>query len=200
MCMTFDQAFLDDSFHSVIAGRPISATAWNECADPSWETTLADGTKLTKQQAWDRQTKLVDCQSKINTSTLSPPSFPAKPSLGDKFNELLHIDLKLPNNGGPDFPTKLGPPIFSDKGGKYSDYYFQQLKADCDETRQVMVHFHSLASVRREWRASVSKIYGGFDWKLSRYLHSDPEANKKLAPGPYMAGVMPERVLVMSST
>ena len=43
-----------------------------------------------------------------------------------------------------------------------------------------------------------SKIYGGFDWALSRFLHADKEADAKMAPGPYFTGAVPRRVIALS--
>ena len=45
--------------------------------------------------------------------------------------------------------------------------------------------------------ATCSKIYGGFDWALSRFLHSDKDADAALAPGPYFTGKTPTRVLAL---
>eukprot|EP00798_Chlamydomonas_sp_ICE-L_P027972 gene27972-8854_t len=67
-----------------------------------------------------------------------------------------------------------------------------------NHTREVMVHFHYLPSARGFFKASVSKLWGGFDWKLSKALHSTPLSKKALAPGPYFTTDAPEKVLVLS--
>ena len=43
-----------------------------------------------------------------------------------------------------------------------------------------------------------SKIYGGFDWKLSKFMHADEVAAKELLPGPYFTGKTPKRVIMLS--
>ncbi len=43
-----------------------------------------------------------------------------------------------------------------------------------------------------------SKIYGGFDWKLSKFMHADEVASKELLPGPYFTGKTPTRVIMLS--
>eukprot|EP00798_Chlamydomonas_sp_ICE-L_P005227 gene5227-18457_t len=63
--------------------------------------------------------------------------------------------------------------------------------------RQVMMHFHVLMLAAREWKGAVAKIFGAFDWELSRFLHSDTEANKKMMPGPYFCGAPPLRVIAL---
>ena len=42
-----------------------------------------------------------------------------------------------------------------------------------------------------------SKIYGGFDWKLSRFLHADSTV-EGLPPGPYAAGGTPARAIAFA--
>ena len=42
-----------------------------------------------------------------------------------------------------------------------------------------------------------SKVYGTFDWQLSKRLHSSPKAKAVLLPGPYLSGAAPDRVLVL---
>ena len=46
--------------------------------------------------------------------------------------------------------------------------------------------------------APCSKVYGHFDWELSRLLHKDPAIDALLMPGPYVRGPAPERVLALS--
>eukprot|EP00798_Chlamydomonas_sp_ICE-L_P007560 gene7560-712_t len=69
---------------------------------------------------------------------------------------------------------------------------------DYSRPRQVMVHYHYLAFARAPWKVTASKVYDSFDWKLSKALHAKDDTHKKLAPGPYISGTIPKRVIAMS--
>eukprot|EP00798_Chlamydomonas_sp_ICE-L_P001116 gene1116-3949_t len=69
---------------------------------------------------------------------------------------------------------------------------------DGSRPRQVMVHYHYMHFASGSWKMAASKIYGGFDWALSKILHVDQSANEKMLPGPYMTGAAPDRVIALS--
>eukprot|EP00798_Chlamydomonas_sp_ICE-L_P002676 gene2676-12778_t len=91
-------------------------------------------------------------------------------------------------------------------------FHFHVLDFVRDECKAtVMFHFHVLDFVRNEWKATVNKIYRGFDWKLSRHLHSDPELSKvdlsntkdqvefkRITAGLKQLAIMSNRTLVFS--
>eukprot|EP00798_Chlamydomonas_sp_ICE-L_P013117 gene13117-3654_t len=75
-------------------------------------------------------------------------------------------------------------------GGKYTDYYYDQLKGDCPE--QSMLHYHT-----QRPKGFSSRLYGVHDWDLSNFLHEEPESMKYLAPGPYLSGPAPTMVIML---
>eukprot|EP00798_Chlamydomonas_sp_ICE-L_P005226 gene5226-18456_t len=271
MCMTFDQSFLDDSLHSTMVGKPITKMALAACLPDDWS---GEG-GLSKTSAIDTQTSMVKCDE-IKSEVVQPPvSFPKEPRFPDFFNHFNSMTIKTPAGSAGSMPPELGGPIYSTKGGQYTEQYFELLKGDCADDSQcpwwksdsdpehandvteefgfvpswlstsaaalnhgwltpvdgsrprqvmfhfrvppfvmfhfhvlpfvrnewkaaVMFHFHVLPFVRNEWKAAVSKIYGAFDWKLSKFLHANKESHAKLAPGPYLAGHIPTKVLPLS--
>eukprot|EP00798_Chlamydomonas_sp_ICE-L_P016459 gene16459-22679_t len=68
---------------------------------------------------------------------------------------------------------------------------------DGSTPRQVMLHYHVLGFEAKEWKAAVSKVYGAFDWELSKKLHSVEVKSAKLTKGPYFMGRAPSKVLVL---
>ena len=74
----------------------------------------------------------------------------------------------------------------------------------CQNKRAKQVQSKWMVDSQVSWSLSAlvccSKLYGRFDWLLSKFLHNeDPEVHLDLPPGPYFSGKPASRVLAIST-
>eukprot|EP00798_Chlamydomonas_sp_ICE-L_P007561 gene7561-713_t len=181
-----------------MAGRPMCDLFLLTCTPESWSPEGSGG--ATREVVRDRQKKLYSgvCRTSQLKEVDLPTGWPEKPLLPKHLTNAHSLNMRVPNSNNSWEPAHLGGAMFTRTGGSYTDEYFAQLKDDCPGCpwwKDEKPEDESAAAATIE---KFIKIYGYFDWSLSRSVHSSPEYNKAMTLGPYASGQIAKRVLVMS--